>query len=360
MKKRFNTLVIGILTLCFILSGCKAPTTITSNTVPEIPDYSNDMVLCSYDNLTCELNEEDYAITDEIIDAVIYKSYINVIEPIDIGDNALQIGDIVNLSVDCKINDISVYWTDGSEYIIGNHAKSEIFDEQLIGHHVGDEITFSYEYPEDYEDATYAGQTADYTINILSAQTRYVEINDDFATRYTEFASAEELRTQTENYIAENAEELRREDTFQQYMEQLIEGSTFTNLPNLDILIQDITNSHRASAESLGISDEEYCLEYFGLTPDEYDESLEEFATQYLKTRMIVCEIARREGITVTQSEYDVYLQTFLTQSGVNSLDELDTDLDMATESMIDILMNKVTDRLIEINTQGETNGQTN
>lgn len=352
-RKKLFILTTYLMLLCFILNGCTIPKTYpTQPQVPAIPDYSSYVTLCDYRNLTYDINEGDYIVTEELIDRGIYQNYYSVIVPQPITTQAIQNGDTVTMSVDCKINDVSVYWTESNEYTLGNHAKSEIFDNHIIGQHVGDKITFSYEYPANYEDPTYAGRTANYTMVILSATTKYVPIDDTFATSYTEYSSAEALRTAMREFLTNNAAEIRKEEIFADYIDQIITNSTYSEIPNYDVFVNDIRTSHNNNATSLGLTAEQYYSQYFSMSTTDYETSLNEFATKYLKTRMAICEIARREGITVTQEEYNAYIQTFLQQAGVNSLSEVNTQLDMSVEVLIDLLMPKVMDKLIELNTQ--------
>ena len=348
--KKMRIFTACMILLCSILTSCQIPKTYPTNQMPEIPDYSNDMVLCAYDNLTYDIDETQYIVTDEIVDAYIYNTLYTSITPQTITDQAIQNGDIVNLQINCVIDGSPVYWTDGSQYTLGQHTNSEIYDSHIIGQHIGDEVTFTYEYPSDYSDPTYAGKTAEYTITILSAQTKFIPLDDTFATTYTSYATITELRAAIRQDLEARAIELRKEDIYEQFILQIIERSTYNNIPGLDAFIEDLKASHNQSAASLGITNEQYYQTYLSLSASDYDASVSDFANKYLKTRMAICQIARLEGITVTQDEYDAYVANFLQQTGYTSLDQVSTTLDMHTEVLIDLLMPKVMEVLIAKN----------
>ena len=345
MKKKLTFLISTLMCVTLLCScGLKQAT----YTIPTLTDYSAQMTLADYSNLTYDIDEGQYIVNDQLITDTIYQTYYSSITAVDIGDKSISNGDIVTLKINCTINNTPVYWTDGTEYTLGRHAKSDLFDSHIIGHKVGDSISFEIDYPADYADPTYAGHIAKYEMEILSAKTKYVEITDDFAMSYTPYHTHDELYEAFKTALEEDAKAARNQEIFMQYMSYLIENSTYQELPNFDGIKSDINAAFATSADQLGITDTEYRNTYLGITDAEYEEWLDAKATEYIKTRMVISEIARRENLTVTQEEYDNYINNTLSQYGVNTISELPTSSDAAQEALIDLLSTKVMNFLLE------------
>jgi trigger factor len=70
-----------------------------------------------------------------------------------------------------------------------------------------------------------------------------------------------------------------------------------------------------SSAENSGKEWEEYMEDTLGVDQEEYDEQIDLYAKELVKQEMIIYAIAEKEDLSVTDEEYDQYLENMLASS---------------------------------------------
>ena len=353
MKRRLMVVITLMLSIVMMTACNKAGTSSqVSHKMPEL-NYSDMVVIGDYKSLTCKLNESDYTVTQEGTKQFIYYVYYNNIVPQSVTDRGIEEGDTVTLKMTCSINGVITDSTNdkGTALTIGRHSRSDIFDKHLIGLKVGDKTSFDVTYPKDYENITYRGQTAKYDMEILKIETKYVPLNDNFATKYTEYKTYQELYDKAVETLKLEAVALKKEHAFSQYLSKLIETSTWLKEPDLTSYESDINAVYATAADTLGITDEQYRREYLGVkTEEDYNALVTKNANDYAKSRIIIAEIARLENIEIQQDEFDTYINNMLTSNGLNTESSLSSVANVEVEGYIDIAASYVRDYLIEIN----------
>ncbi len=94
---------------------------------------------------------------------------------------------------------------------IGTSKISKDFDAQIVGMMPGDHKDFSITFPEDYHNASLAGQEAAFHVHIHEIREEILpEINDDFAKRLGSFNSIEEVKTAIQKQPAARVQQAYR------------------------------------------------------------------------------------------------------------------------------------------------------
>jgi trigger factor len=99
---------------------------------------------------------------------------------------------------------------------VGGKTTLKEFTENLLGMRMNEEKTFSVSYRPSYPEKRLAGKTAEYRVKVETIKRKEVpEINDEFAQRFGEYQTVEELRSKIradlEKHATENAQEQLRE-----------------------------------------------------------------------------------------------------------------------------------------------------
>lgn len=272
-------------------------------------DALSTLTLADYENIS--IPAEEVAATSEEVEAEItstLESYtaLSTDESLEIAD-----GDKVNIDYVGTIDSVEFEGgsSDGAGYdlTIGSGSFIDDFEQQLIGHKAGEEVTVEVTFPEDYSSTDVAGKDASFAVTINGI---YVtpELTDEFVAENlaeTEGVStADEYRAKVEN------------DFYEEHLEEyltnyIIENSTVNTYPKNYLKI----------IKSLTKYDDEYTFEYYnqlfssyGMSgynnvwdtrgeeiTDElsYEKELTERAKETVKTALVYQAIFEKAGLTI-------------------------------------------------------------
>jgi trigger factor len=142
-------------------------------------------------------------VTDEEIDEAIKADLTNFAEQTDVTDRGAEYGDTLNINF--KGFESGVAFEGGTaenyEMVLGQAGFIEGFEEQLVGHKVGDEFTIDVVFPEDYSE-NLAGKPAQFEIKMNSIKANnYPELTDEFVKTNFFCETVEDYRTQKKNEL---------------------------------------------------------------------------------------------------------------------------------------------------------------
>ena len=319
-----------------LLGGCSTEKSIS------LPDYSEYVTLGEYTGMT--YNITDTSVSDETLDARLESFASSLATTEEVTDRAVEDGDVVNIDYVGTVDGEEFENTAGAgtNLTIGSHSYIDDFEEQLIGSNIGDVVTVEVTFPEDYgEDGTEKGElngkdaVFEVTINTISIQV-VPELTDELIATNTEYATIEEYRQYIYDSLAaqyeENAKALKQSDI----IENVIENAEFSAYPEEEVqeLVDQTITTAQSEAEAYGIDIEMYLTYFYGCsTETEFESMVAEQARSYIEQKMVLCEIAKAEGITVTKDEVEAYAQQMVEDYGLESVDvvyEYYTDSELA------------------------------
>ena len=356
MKKKLIGIIAGISMCAGLLTGCNAGT--------KMPDYSEYVTLGQYKGIEYEpLSAE---VTDEELQEQVDYFLQMMGETTMLEEGTVKDGDTINLDyigyADGEAFEGGSTDGNGTDLIIGSHRYIDDFEEQLIGHEVGEEgIEVNVTFPEDYSnrDGTpneLAGKDATFvcTINCIYKTTYPEKLTDALVAANTSYDTVnsfmDALKMDYEAYKTEQAEAQKQVDI----ITAAIENATINSYPEEEVTkLVDLTiQGAKDTAEAQGMEYETY-LGYLtdkngnSYTAETYEAEAEEYIRQVLCEKMVVCVIAETEGMTVSKQEVEAYVEA---ESAENS--GMDADTIYANYSMEDlayaVLYDKVMEFLIE------------
>ena len=188
----------------------------------------------------------------------------------------------------------------------------EVVNDALAGMNVGDEKDVTDTLPEDYPAEELRGLDATYHVTVLSMKEQVLpEIDEEFAKKMS-YDTVEELRTAVETNLKRRAEETTESAQLDSIITQLIELSE-TEVPDvmvneeLDAMLKNLENRLKESR----ITTRQY-FTYNGITEAEWRENSREAARERVIRTQVLSEFARREGISVEDSEIDTEINTIV------------------------------------------------
>lgn len=228
-------------------------------------------------------------------------------------------GDEVTLDFEGFVDGVPFEGGKGEQYplLLGSGYFVPGFEEQVAGAAVGEERDVKVTFPTEYVPEL-AGKDAVFRIKVHQITRRITpEWNDDFA-RQQGFADVSSLR----RAVMESAVQKKQAQAAEQFANALIrqvtEGMTVT-IPDamVENQLDGIINELRSHMQSQGYDLEPY-LETCGMTLEQLRDHTREQAAAAARYELAMTEIARREGIDVTEADVDAKYEELSRQYGLS------------------------------------------
>ena len=215
---------------------------------------------------------------------------------------------------------------EGYDLEIGSHTFIEGFEDQIIGHNIGEEFDINVMFPEQYHAPELAGQPAVFTIKLNGIQkTEMYDMGDVFAQEVFGFENLAELQNglKAEMLAVREAEAITAQENAavdkvlanakMQVPQEMIALEADRMVRELDLRLQ-----------SQGMSLEAY-LKIVGMTEETLKQDVMPQAEKSVQTRLVLDEIAKVEDIQVTEEDMEAEYAKFaaMYQTTVEEVKEL-------------------------------------
>ena len=197
--------------------------------------------------------------------------------------------------------------TEAMSYTIGDADIDDAFDDALADHAPGDDIEATVEFPEDYEDETAAGKTAQYKIHLIGIY-HTPELNDEYVKTYhSDVAStvAEYRQSIIDEHYNTSLDSAIDESLSQNSVVKSVPKGymhdTIQILKQLDLEQLEYMNNFY---QQLGYGTMQNVYEMGGFSNmEEYEADVEVRAREQCERAMELQYIADRDNITITEDE---------------------------------------------------------
>ena len=228
-------------------------------------------------------------------------------------------GDEVVLDFEGFVDGVAFEGGKGEQYplLLGSGYFIPGFEEQVAGAALGEERDVRVTFPKEYTPEL-AGKNAVFRIKVHQITRRAAPVLDDDFAKKQGFADVSALR----RAVMEGAVAQKQAQAAQQFadalVQQVIDGMTVT-IPDamvenqLDGLIAQL----RGQLEGQGATLEQY-LEYSGTTMEQLREHAREQAATAARYELAMTEIARQEGIEITEADLEQQYEALSAQYGLS------------------------------------------
>ena len=228
-------------------------------------------------------------------------------------------GDEVTLDFEGFVDGVPFEGGKGEQYplLLGSGYFVPGFEEQVAGAAVGEERDVKVTFPTEYVPEL-AGKDAVFRIKVHQITRRTTpEWNDDFA-RQQGFADVSSLR----RAVMESAVQKKQAQAAEQFANALIRQVTESMTVTIpDAMVENqldgIINELRSHMQSQGYDLEPY-LETCGMTLEQLRDHTREQAAAAARYELAMTEIARREGVDVTEADVDAKYEELSHQYGLS------------------------------------------
>jgi len=261
-----------------------------------------------------EVEKINVEVTDEEVAAELVKEQEKNAREINIEDRAVVDGDIVNIDYAGTQDGVAFDGgtAEGQTLVIGSHSFIEGFEEQIIGHNVGDEFDINVTFPEQYHAPELAGKPAVFAIKLNAIKAKELPvIDDDFAQDVSEFDTLDEMKADIKAKLLEKAEKAAQTDKENAVMDKVIENAEM-DIPQamIDSEAEYMLNDYAQRLQYQGLSLEQY-FQFTGMTQEKMIEELLPQAKKAIQTRLVLEEIVKAENLEATEEDLEAEFVKF-------------------------------------------------
>lgn len=213
---------------------------------------------------------------------------------------------------------------------IGASKISKDFDAQIVGMMPGDHKDFSITFPEDYHNASLAGQEAAFHVHIHEIREEILpEINDDFAKRLGSFNSIEEVKSAIKKNLQQGYDKRSEQEINEQIFSALIEKAPFEAPDTLiDWELAGIIREIERSFEQQQVK-----METLGMTHESLATTYRDTAEKQVRRHLILGKIISQEKLTLPDTDLTKALQEMAASYG-RPVDEIKSYYDQNPDQL--------------------------
>ena len=227
---------------------------------------------------------------------------------LSVEDRAAELGDEATIDFEGFLDGVAFEGGKGEKHPLklgsGNFIPG--FEEQIVGHNVGESFAITVTFPEDYGEASLAGKETIFKIVLHELKrTELPELDDEFVKDVSEFDTVEEYKASISAKIEERKNNSADAEVEKQLVDKLIANMT-GEIPEcmIDSEIDRYVNDYDYRLRSQGASLDLY-YQYTGSTEEKLRESFKEEAERQVKSRLALERVAKTEKIKAGKKEME-------------------------------------------------------
>ena len=273
----------------------------------EAPENYGNVTLGDYKGVEVEVR--DVNVTDDEVQSYV-DSLVSSNPTMTEVDRAAKEGDTVNIDYVGKKDGVAFEGgtAQGYDLTLGSGTFIDGFESGLVGAKKGDKIDLNLTFPEAYGNTDLAGQAVvfEVTVNAVKESTD-AKLNDEWVENYTNGnqTTVAEFLDETKKEMQEQREQSEHNIELNSLIGSVIENSTFEVNPEaIEYEAQKMMQNSQMSLAQYGIDLDSY-LSMVGMTKEDYEAQMRTNGEEYAKMKLLVQEIAAREGMDqLTEADY--------------------------------------------------------
>ena len=247
-------------------------------------------------------------VTDEDVQKKLDELREKNVRIVTVDDRAAEKGDTVKIDFEGFKDDVAFEGGKAEDFDLelGSGQFIPGFEDQIVGHSVGESFDINVTFPEEYQVKDLAGAPAVFKINLKSISKKELpELDDDMVKDSTDFDTVDEYKADVKAKLVEAAEKAADAKVEGDIFDKVIENMT-AEIP--DVMYDNRVNEMVAELEQRmapqGISLDMY-MQFTGQTIDTIKKGYAEQAEKQVKLRLALEKIAEIENVTVSDEELE-------------------------------------------------------
>ena len=289
-----------------------------------------------------EVEVMDTTVTDEDVEAEIKRNLKQNSSKVDVTDRAAELEDETTIDFAGSVSGVEFEGGKGNDYplVLGSGSFIPGFEDQIVGHSVGETFDVNVTFPEKYQAEDLAGKAAVFKTTIKAIKAiNMPELDDAYVSDTTDFETVDEYKADVKKKLEEKKAADAKNDKENKAVDKLVEMSKM-----------DIPEAMLRFQQEQMVRDFEQRLMYQGMNMDQYlqmtkqtrEDMMEQVkpnAEKQIKSSLVVEAVANTNNIEVTDEDVDKKLEKMAKQYNMEvekikelvkeQLDNVRTDIKM-------------------------------
>ncbi len=255
-----------------------------------------------------EVSAKSTEVTEEDIDHELNLVRERNARLISVDDRPAEMGDTVIIDFEGFCDGVAFDGGKAEKYSLNLGMGGFIpgFEEQIVGHEIGEEFDINVRFPDEYQEEKLAGKDSVFKIKLHEIKKKELpEIDDEFIKDISEFNTLNEYKDDLKIKIAQRNEENAKRDIENQIFDKLAElveadipEAMYTNK------IKEMMSDFNYKLQSQGLDIKTY-MRYTGLNEDKFKENFLPQAQKQVKTRLALEKIAKLENVQPSEEDLE-------------------------------------------------------
>jgi len=293
-------------------------------------------------------------VTNDDVDTQIQSNLSATATSEEVTDRAVENGDIVNIDYSSDFengSDKGYNLEIGSNTFIGANGDCKGFEEQIIGHKIGETFDIKVQFPANYQAAELQNAVKTFSIKINSISKKVVpELTDEWvAANSKDSKTVKEYRKEVRKALEKDKDSTLKSTLRSEILVALLKNVEVKKYPDgeVDKQVASITDYYKKYAEQYGIEFDDFLEQKLGMTEKEFAKEAKKTAKQTIKQNIAVQLIADKKNLVPSDKEYEEGYKQLAKDQGYESVDALKKAASEDTLKNI-ILQQKVADYLLK------------
>lgn len=265
-----------------------------------------------------EATQKKVEVTDEDVSAELVKVQDRNSRMVTVDNRAALTGDTAVIDFEGFCDGVAFEGGKGEnfELALGSGQFIPGFEDQIVGHEVGEEFDIQVKFPEEYQAEELKGKDATFKIKLHEIKRKELPVLDDeFAKDVSEFDTLEEYKNSLREKLTNDRTKSAEADVENQIFEALI-GLVQGEIPDemYENEVEESINNFAYRLQSQSLNLETY-LKYTGMDVNMLKEQFKPQSEKQVKLRLALEKIAAIENLEPTaeelEAEYDKLAKTY-------------------------------------------------
>jgi trigger factor len=183
------------------------------------------------------------------------------------------------------------------------------FVDEVVGMAAGDEKTFSFTFPEDYEEEDMAGREATFTVTPLEVKKRELPpLDDELAKLEGNYETLDELRAGIRKDLERAAQNEQRNTVLEEMVDDLLAEAEMVYPPAaVNLVIDDMVDEFKRQLQGMGWQMQDY-MQLQGLTDESLRNDFRESAETRLRRQLALRQFVLDEKLRVESADIDAVI----------------------------------------------------
>ena len=251
------------------------------------------------------------AVTDEEVEADLNTLRERNGRMVEVEGRKAELNDTANIDFEGFVDEVAFEGGkgEGFDLLLGSGQFIPGFEEQIVGHEIGEEFDVNVTFPEEYHATELAGKPAVFKTKLNSLKAKELpELDDEFAKDVSEFDTLDELKADIRKAKEERAAQQAELDVENTLVDAVV-ASMEAVIPEemVESRIDEMVRDFEGRMSQQGLQLATY-LQYTGMEMESFRKTFREQAEQQVKIRLALEKVAAVENITVSDEEVEAEL----------------------------------------------------